>query len=77
MHTSSPIVPRRRHADALVVAAILLLTMVSPAYAYVDPGSISMVVTAILGGIAAIGYSARMYLGKVRAFLSRKKPSDR
>lgn len=76
MHTNSHR-KRRIHIDAAIASAILLVTQVSPAHAYVDPGSISMVVTAILGGIAAIGYSARMYLGKVRAFLSRKKPSDR
>lgn len=73
MHTNSHRT-RRIHIDAAIVSAMLLTTQISPAHAYVDPGSISMVVTAILGGIAAIGYSARMYFAKVRSFFTRDKP---
>lgn len=72
MFTSRP--SRLRHLDALVAATILVATQVAPAYAYVDPGSISIVITAILGGLAAISYSARMYLGRAKNFILRKKP---
>jgi hypothetical protein len=43
----------------------------APAYAYVDPGSASLVITAILGGIAAVSYTFRTYLGKVKALFRR------
>jgi hypothetical protein len=65
---------RRIWLDAAVVALILTTTQVTPAYAYVDPGSISVVVTAILGGIAAVGYTLRVYLGQLKHLFSRKKP---
>lgn len=62
--------------NVLVATVILAATQVRPAYAYVDPGSISVVVTAILGGIAAVGYTARAYLARVKQFFSRKKPTE-
>jgi hypothetical protein len=52
----------------------------TPAYAYVDPGSASLVITAILGAIAAAGYTFRIYLGKVKAFFRRgeaKRDADK
>jgi hypothetical protein len=64
---------RNLHVDAAVVAAILVVSTIAPAYAYIDPGSISIVVTAILGSIAAIGYSARMYWGRFLKLFSRDK----
>jgi hypothetical protein len=64
---------RNLHLDAAVVAGILVVSTIAPAYAYVDPGSISIVVTAILGSIAAVGYSARMYWGRFLNLFSRNK----
>lgn len=47
------------------------------AYAYVDPGSGSVIVTAVLGAIGAVGYTFRKYFYKIRAALSgRGKPDD-
>ncbi|HEX5776271.1 MAG TPA: hypothetical protein VFX95_06290 [Caulobacteraceae bacterium] len=66
---------RRRVAiDAAAVALILTATQAAPAYAYVDPGSVSIVITAILGGIAAVGYTLRSYFSRLKQFFSRKKP---
>jgi hypothetical protein len=62
--------------DTAVVAGLFFLTQVEPAYAYVDPGSISVVITAILGSIAAVGYSARMYFSRIKDFFKKSK-SDR
>ena len=60
--------------DAIVVALILTATQAAPAYAYVDPGSVSIVITAILGAIAAVGYTVRSYFSRLKQFFSRKKP---
>ena len=47
-----------------------------PAQAYVDPGSGSVIVTTILGLIAAIGYTFRKYFYKLRRFVTGKKLED-
>lgn len=60
-----------RHVIAL--AGVFIFAFSQPAYAYVDPGSLSIVVTAILGAVAAIGYTTRLYWNRVKAFLTRFK----
>lgn len=57
------------------IASYLLLP--STAYAYVDPGSGSVIVTTILGLIAAIGYTFRKYFYKLkRAIMGGKNRDD-
>lgn len=47
------------------------------AYAYVDPGSGSVIVTTVLGFIAAIGYTCRKFFYNLKAKLfGGKKPED-
>lgn len=67
---------RRAAVDAVVLSAWLAVTMPSIAHAYVDPGSGSVIVTAILGFFAAIGYTFRKYFYRLRASFSRKKADD-
>jgi hypothetical protein len=55
-----------------VLASILLLAQAQSAQAYVDPGSASIIVTAVLGAFAAVGYTARMYIAKVKNFFKTK-----
>lgn len=42
----------------------------SPAFAYLDPGTGSMVLQAILGVIAVVGATISVYWQRVRAFFS-------
>jgi hypothetical protein len=49
-----------------VFIAIAAFFTATPAHAYIDPGSGSVVVTTILGIIAAIGYTFRKYFYKLR-----------
>ena len=51
----------------MVISASLILP--STAYAYVDPGSGSVIVTTVLGLFAAIGYTLRKYFYKIRRAL--------
>ena len=44
----------------------LLLFFPTIAFAYVDPGSGSVIVTTILGLIAAVGYTCRKYFYKIK-----------
>lgn len=44
-----------------------------PAYAYVDPGSGSAIVTAILGFFAAIGYTLRKQFYKIKNLFKKSE----
>ena len=51
------------------------LTVFFPAicYAYIDPGTGSFLITTILGVIAAISYTLRSYLYKIKSIFSKDK----
>lgn len=55
----------------LITSTALLLAMGTEAFAYIDPGSGSVVTTAILGFFAAAVYTARKYLYKISDLFSR------
>lgn len=65
---------RMFHAGIFVMLVFILLGA-APAYAYVDPGSGSAIVTAVLGFFAAIGYTMRKQFYKVRK-LFKSKPDE-
>ena len=45
----------------------LLLLLVTDAVAYLDPGTGSMLLQVVLGGVAAIGVAIKLYWHKLRA----------
>lgn len=51
--------------------AALYLSMTSPAYAYLDGATGSMLLQAIIGGVATAMVFGRVYLAKFKAFFSR------
>jgi len=56
---------------------ICMLFLSTSAHAYVDPGSGSVIVTTVLGFIAAVGYTFRKFFYNIRAKLSgKKKPKE-
>ena len=55
----------------LLTAILLLLTR--PAWAYLDPGTGSMLLQVILGGIAAIGVALKLFWHKIRVALGFSK----
>ena len=59
----------------LIIQVYLISNLLFPntAFAYVDPGSGSVIVTTILGFIAAIGYTFRKYFYKIKRMISRNK----
>ncbi|MCP4923077.1 MAG: hypothetical protein GY915_03475 [bacterium] len=54
-------------------AAVLYLLTPAPAYAYVDAGSASVIITAILGFIGAMSFYARTFWVKIKGLFSKKK----
>lgn len=56
--------------------AIVFLTTVEPLHAYLDPGTGSMLLQVILGGIAAIGVALKLFWHRIRIALGfSKKPA--
>ena len=49
----------------------LLVVLEMPAGAYLDPGTGSMLLQALLGGVAALGVVARLYWHRLTAVFSR------
>lgn len=57
--------------------ALLALMLPVSAYAYVDPGTGSVLTTAILGLFAAVAYTFRKYMYRIKDMFSGRKPSPR
>jgi len=62
---------------ALGIALVLVacLAIASPASAYLDPGTGSMLVSAVLGVAAALGLALKMFWYRVIAFFRGKRPA--
>lgn len=60
----------------ITLAGVSLIAMTGAAHAYIDPGTGSIVTTAILGFFAAIGYSLRKYFYRVKDFFTGKQKQE-
>ena len=58
------------------ITALTLLLVAAPAFAYLDPGTGSMLLQVILGGVAAIGVAVKLFWYKIRAALGFRKATD-
>lgn len=67
---------RRLASRAVQVAFLtvcLSLLVISPAAAYIDPGSGSLIFQAVVGGIMAAGLAIGVFWQRVVSFFRRKK----
>lgn len=55
------------------VFLIALVLVSQPAWAYLDPGTGSMLLQVILGGIAAVGVALKLFWHKIRVALGFSK----
>jgi hypothetical protein len=58
-----------------VVVALSLGMLAQPAWAYLDPGTGSMIISAIVGLFATVGLALKTYWYKIKAFM-RKDSAD-
>ncbi|MDH3977564.1 MAG: hypothetical protein OEU86_03535 [Gammaproteobacteria bacterium] len=63
----------RRAISAVV--AVCLLTLAQPAWAYLDPGTGSMIISAIVGLFATVGLALKTYWYKIKS-LFRKDSAE-
>ncbi len=57
----------------LVVMFISSVLFVSDAYAYIDPGSGSLILQMILGALVGVGIAIKIYWFKLKEKFSRKR----
>ena len=58
----------------LVFSIILFFsgTVISDAYAYIDPGSGSIVIQALIGALVGVGITLKVYWAKIRMAIDNK-----
>jgi hypothetical protein len=71
MNLSRQIRVRRAAAPAL---ALLLVLLSEPAWAYLDPGTGSMIISAIVGLFATVGLAVKTYWYKLKGLFRRDAP---
>jgi hypothetical protein len=59
---------------AHVALGVVYLSLSSPAFAYLDAATGSMILQAIIGGAATIMVFGRNYLAKMKGLFARKGP---
>ncbi len=61
-----------------IISVVLLLLYVTDSKAYLDPGTGSMLLQVILGGVAAVGVAIKLYWHKLRVVfgMARKEESE-
>jgi len=59
-----------------ILITVLLLLMFTDAVAYLDPGTGSMLLQVILGGVAAVGVAVKLYWHKLRAAFGMAKKEE-
>jgi len=60
----------------VIVIFLTLVTVTLPAQAYIDPGSGSAIMSAIIGFIVAVGLAVKTYWFKLKSFFKGKESND-
>lgn len=69
-------IPRQLKKEPLAVFAICLMLASPTAFAYLDPSTGSMVVSAIVGIFASIALAVKTYWYKIKGFFKRNGKQD-
>ena len=59
-----------------IVISLVLSTWTLPVYAYLDPGTGSMLIQGIIGAVAAVGVALKLYWHKIKLMFSGRKAED-
>ncbi len=66
----------KRPISLLIVAALAALVFSPAAFAYLDPGSGSLLLQAILGGVAGLLVAGKLFWWRILAFFGIKQNSE-
>ena len=59
-----------------ITTSLVLGTWALPAHAYLDPGTGSMLIQGIIGAIAAVGVTLKLYWHKIKLLFSGRSAID-
>jgi hypothetical protein len=62
-------------AVGIALVLVACLSIASPAYAYLDPGTGSMLISALFGVAAALALALKMFWYRVIGFFRGKRPA--
>lgn len=65
----------RKTLSRLMIPVVLGLWS-APSYAYLDPGTGSLLIQEVIGAIAAVGVTLKLYWHKLRVMFSSKKTKN-
>ena len=68
--------PHKESVFMRILVAVFSMLMFTDAVAYLDPGTGSMLLQVILGGIAAVGVAIKLYWHRLRAAFGMAKKPD-
>lgn len=60
----------------VIFALVLLVMPVDRAQAYLDPGSGSLIIQVLIGGLLGLLVALKLYWGRIIGFITGKKPTD-
>ena len=68
----------RSASNVCILSGLYIVASTGHAHAYIDPGSVGLIMTAILGVLGSIAYTFRSWIGKVRSLFSKDQvePAD-
>ena len=59
-----------------IILVLMMLLCAVPAHAYLDPGTGSMILQVILGGVAADTVAMKLYWQRIKGFFVRSSGDD-
>ena len=59
-----------------ITTLLALGTWALPAHAYLDPGTGSMLIQGIIGAVAAVGVTLKLYWHKIKLMISGRRTGD-
>lgn len=68
--------PRKNYRIAIAALVVAILLYSPPAYAYLDPGTGSMILQGIIGGLAALAVILKVYWHRVMLLLGIRKDTQ-
>jgi uncharacterized membrane protein len=68
--------PQNSKAFITITTSLVLGVWTVPAYAYLDPGTGSMLIQGIIGAVAAVGVTLKLYWHKIKLMFTGRKSND-
>ena len=65
-----------KHSNLYCAVAVLTIVGIQPAFAYLDPGTGSILIQSLIAALAAGAYAIKMYWYRIKGFFSRSADQD-